>query len=276
MSHLSTRFGRNRTELRSATPLTHDQIRAVAPSIFAADKHESRSSRYTYVPTIDVLDGLKAEGFMPFMVAQARCRTEGKREHTKHLLRLRHAGQIQASEASEILLLNSHDGTSSFQLLSGVFRFVCANGMICGDTHNDVRVRHSGNIIDNVIEGATRVLEDFRLVDEQKEGMKLLTLNTGEQNAFAHAALALKFDTTLAPAPVSESQILAPRRAADTAGDLWTVLNRTQENLIRGGLRGRTATGARTTTRPVQGIDQNIKLNRSLWLLAEEMRKLMR
>lgn len=274
MSHLATRFGRNRTELRSATPLTHDQIKSVAPSIFAAAAHDSRSSRYAYVPTIELLNGLKREGFEPFMVAQAKTRKADRHEFTKHLIRLRHASQITAPESNEILITNSHDGSSSVQLLSGVFRFVCANGLICGDTRHDVRVRHSGNVIDEVIEGATRILSDFSTLDEQMGGMKALTLNVGEQNAFAHAALALKFDTDLTPAPVTESQILAPRRVADTGNDLWTVLNRTQENLVRGGLYGRKANGGRTTTRPVQGIDQSIKLNRSLWLLGEEMRKL--
>ena len=34
------------------------------------------------------------------------------------------------------------------------------------------------------------------------------------------------------------------------------------------------AKGNRTKTRPIQGIDQNVQLNRGLWVLAEEMRKL--
>jgi len=29
------------------------------------------------------------------------------------------------------------------------------------------------------------------------------------------------------------------------------------------------------STRPVTGIDQNVKLNRALWVLADEMRKLV-
>ena len=135
-------------------------------------------------------------------------------------------------------------------------------------------MRHSGNIVDNVIEGATRILEDFELVDGQKDSMKALTLNKGEQSVFANAALALKYETDIAPAPITESQLLEPKRMADRADDLWTTLNRVQENLVRGGLRGRSATGKRVTTREVQGIDQSIKLNRALWVLAEGMRKL--
>ena len=271
---LASRFGRNLTVLRSDSPLSDEQINTVAPSIFALDKHTSRSERYTYIPTGQVLQGLRKEGFSPFMVCQTRTRDEAKREHTKHLVRLRHASQIEASEANEIVLLNSHDGTSSYQMLAGVLRFVCANGLVFGDTQSDIRVRHSGNIVDNVIEGAFRVLEGFELVDVQKDGMKALSLTPVEQTIFARAALALKYDTDVAPAPITETQVLHARRNADLGGNLWTTFNRVQENLMRGGLDGRSATNKRMTTRPVQGIDQGIKLNRALWLLADEMRKL--
>lgn len=271
---LSSRFGRNQHVLRSNVPLSDEQITAVATSIFAEEKHASRSERYTYIPTSDVLRGLRKEGFSPFMVCQTRTRDDAKRDHTKHMIRLRHASQIDGKEANEIILLNSHDGSSSYQMLSGVFRFVCSNGMVCGDILSDIRIRHKGNIVDNVIEGAFRVLDDFELVNGQKNGMKSLTLNEGEQAAFARAALTLKYDTELTPAPITENQILRPKRMEDRSDDLWTTFNRVQENLIRGGLRGRSATGQVSTTREVKGIDQNIKLNRALWVLAEEMRKI--
>lgn len=91
---------------------------------------------------------------------------------------------------------------------------------------------------------------------------------------YARAALSLKYDDPQKPAPVTENQILLSRRAEDTKPDLWSVFNRTQENLTKGGLSGRTANGSRQKTRPVLGIDQNIKLNRALWLLADGMRQL--
>lgn len=270
---LASRF-RNQVSFRSHVPLTEAQIMAVAPSIYAEEKHASRSDRYTCIPTGDVLRGLEKEGFSPFMVCQARPRDADKHQHAKHMVRLRHASQIDSREANEIILLNSHDGSSSYQMLAGVFRFVCSNGMVSGDTLSDIRIRHKGNIVANVVEGAFRVLEDFEQIGGQMEGMKALTLNPGEQNAFAHAALALKYDTELAPAPVTESQILLPRRPEDAGRDLWTTFNRVQENMIKGGLRGRSANGQVRQTREVTGIDQNIKLNRALWLLSEEMRKL--
>lgn len=65
-----------------------------------------------------------------------------------------------------------------------------------------------------------------------------------------------------------------PRRTDDSRADLWSMFNRTQENLIKGGLRARAANGRRQINRPVQGIDNGIRLNRALWLLADGLRQL--
>lgn len=115
---LATRFASRSPVLRSEHPLSDDQIRAVAPSIFAAAPHESCSNRYSYIPTATVLQELRGEGFQPFMVCQTRVRRDDRRDYTKHMIRLRHASQINGREANEIILLNSHDGTSSYVLSS--------------------------------------------------------------------------------------------------------------------------------------------------------------
>ena len=271
---LANRFASHSPALRSDTPLSDDQIRRVAPSIFADAPHQSRSERYAYIPTAAVLTELRKEGFQPFMVCQTRVRRDDRRDFTKHLLRLRHASQINGAEANAIILLNSHDGTISDQKLAGQFRFVCANGLVCGDTVADVRVPHKGDVAGQVIEGAFEVLSGFERVQKSRDLMRAITLDDGESEVFARAALALKYDDPDKPAPITESQILMPRRFEDRRPDLWSVFNRTQENLTKGGLHGRSANGRRQQTRPVQGIDSDIRLNRALWLLADGMRQL--
>ncbi len=271
---LSSRFKSGAPALRSDYPLSDDQIRRVAPSIFAEMPHTSRSERYSYIPTCAVLNELRTEGFQPFMVCQTRVRNDDRREFTKHMIRLRHASQINGAEANEIILLNSHDGTSSYQMLAGMFRFVCQNGLVYGDTLMDVRIPHKGDVTGHVIEGAYEVLGGFERVAESQEAMQAISLDSGEAEVFASAALTLKYDDPERPSPITESQILMPRRRDDRNSDLWSVFNRTQENLIKGGIPGRTATGNRQRTRAVAGIDQNIKLNRALWLLADGLRKL--
>lgn len=272
---LASRFGYNSPVLYRKSPLSDDQIRRVARSIFGDAPHASRSQRYAYIPTSTVLAGLRKEGFEPFMVAQTRVRDAGRREFTKHTMRLRHVSRQSDTEAGEVILLNSHDGTSSYQMIAGLFRFVCMNGLVCGDVVEDIRIPHKGSVVDGVIEGAFDVLEGFDLVREVRNDMRAITLNEGEGQAFARAALALRYEPSKTrPAPITEAQLLRPRRVEDGRDDLWTTFNRVQENLLQGGLPARTATNRRTHTRRVEGIDQGVKLNRALWVLADEMKKL--
>lgn len=260
----------NQFAFRSNEPLTNDQIARYAPSVLAEEAHESRGERYAFIPTIHVLEGLRKEGFQPFEVRQTKCRDEGKRDFTKHLIRLRHADAITSQgEVPEIVLLNSHDGTSSYQLLAGLFRFVCSNGLIAGDICNDIRVRHSGRVVDDVIEGSYRVLDNIRLVQDRVEQYRAIDLAPEEQNAFAQSAALLRWDED--KVPVDAERILAVRRWEDRKTDLWTTFNRAQENLLNGGLRGRTTTGKRTTTRAVGGVNENVKLNKALWTLADSL-----
>jgi len=277
-SSLATRFASNAHALRSALPLAEHEMRLAAPSIFAAGKHASRSERYTYIPTIEVLRGLRAEGFEPFMVAQGKSRIAGKADYTKHMIRMRHAGQVTARpEANEIILINSHDGASSYQMLAGVLRFVCCNGLVVGDIAHDIRIPHKGDVRDEVIEGAFRVLDDFERVDASIAEMKAVSLDAGEERALATAALALRYgegDDVRATAPITAEQLTEARRSDDVGASLWLVTNRLQENLQRGGQPGRSTQGRRIRTRAVKSIDRTVSLNRALWVLAEEMRRL--
>ena len=273
MATLATSFKNISGLIRSESPLSDEQIFRAAPSVFADAPHSSRSARYAYIPTADIVNGLRGEGFMPFMVCQAKTRTEGKADYTKHLLRFRHQGQINGDTANEIILVNSHDGTSSYQMLAGCFRFVCHNGLICGDTVEDLRIRHTGDILSNVIEGAYRIVGEFAQVEAGKDMMQGIDLNLRQQNAFVNAALSLRY----APdenSPITAQQLNQPRRTDDRGCDLWRTFNRVQENLLQGGLQGLNRNGGRITTRKVTSVSENVRLNRALWTLAEEMARL--
>ncbi|MEY0882594.1 DUF932 domain-containing protein, partial [Providencia stuartii] len=160
MTRLASRFGAANS-IRRDRPLTIEELFRTVPSVFSEEKHESRSERYSYIPTITLLDSLQKEGFYPFFACQTRVRDDSRRDHTKHLLRLRRHDQITGSQVPEIILLNSHDGSSSYQMLPGFFRAICCNGLVCGDTFAEVRVPHKGDVVNKVIEGAYEVLGTF-------------------------------------------------------------------------------------------------------------------
>ena len=94
---LASRFGRT-NQIRRDRPLTREEMKQVVPSVFSADRHGSRSEKYAYIPTITLLENLQREGFEPFFACQSRVRDPDRREHTKHLLRLRRTGQITGQQ----------------------------------------------------------------------------------------------------------------------------------------------------------------------------------
>lgn len=270
---LASRFGAVNL-VRRDRPLTRDELAHYVPSVFSEEKHESRSERYTYIRTITLLDNLQREGFQPFFASQTRVRDQSKREHTKHMLRLRREEQITGKQVPEIILLNSHDGSSSYQMLPGLFRAVCQNGLICGESFGEIRVPHRGNVVENVIEGAYEILGVFDRVEERLDAMQSLALPPPAQYALANAALEYRFGQDYQP--VTVSQLLAPRRREDYSDDLWTVYQRVQENLMKGELSGRNTKGRSSRTRAVPRIDGDVKLNRTLWVMTENMLELFR
>lgn len=278
----------NTARFDSGRAMTEDEIRAVAPSVFAVTAHESRSERFAPIPTIEVLRALSREGFEVVGARQAVTRVEGKKAFTKHLLRMRkmdignsvayHVGDT----VCEMLLKNANDGTCQYDLMAGLFRIRCLNSLVAqiGELA-EVKVRHSGEVANKVIEGTYRVVGEAQKALAAPADWSQMSLSRDESHAFAKAAHVLRFGEAEeggAPPAIRPEQLLNVRRTGDASADLWTTFNVVQENAIRGGLHGVTRDAnnrrRRMSTRPINGIDQDIKLNKALWVLAQEMAKL--
>ncbi|CCG08211.1 Putative uncharacterized protein [Pararhodospirillum photometricum DSM 122] len=275
---LATRFGRNSHQISGREALDNEALYRHVPSVFAREAHDSRSDRYVYVPTIEIVEGLRKEGWFPFFAVQSVPRDGSRHGHAKHMLRLRRDDGIGKPEAAEVIIVNSHDGTSAYQMFAGMLRFVCTNSMIAGERFEEVRVPHKGGIQDRIIEGVYTVAEDFPRLIDATETMKDTRLSSDEQRVLAEASLVARYGED--ESPVRPDQIIAPRRREDVGQSLWSTFNVIQENLIRGGLDGRRTNAEgrirRSQTRAINGIDQNVGLNRALWTLAEGMQRLKR
>jgi hypothetical protein len=255
--------------------------------VFATTAHESRSDRFAPIPTIEVIRGLAKEGFEVVGARQSLTRVPGKADFTKHLLRLRRidadASYAVGDTVAEMLLKNANDGTSVYDLFAGLFRIACLNSMVASlGSIDSVKVRHTGrNIVDNVIEGTFRVVENAKLALAAPAQWSQIKLDRDEAMAMADAARVIRFGDAdgNVESPIQAGQLLIPRRPADTEGNLWTAFNVIQENAVRGGLSGirvdaETGRRRRATTRGVNGIDQDVKLNRALFQLANRMAEL--
>ena len=267
---LDTSFANHANAFSQA--LTIETLRERTPAVFASGAHERTSSKYTFIPTERVLSGLMGAGFVPVDARQALTRRNSP-QHARHVLRLRRRFETVALKDSipEIVFLNSHDGTSAYQLRMGIYRVVCTNGLIVSrGAFPAYCVPHRGDVVDAVVSGALEVSERFELLAANVERMENRPMFLEEQVGFAERALALRYpDPSLSG--MQPSQLLTIRRPEDAGDDLWNVLNRVQENLLRGGLSRRSASGRLTRTRRITSIREDVRINGQLWDLATEL-----
>ena len=230
--------------------LSLEALRERAPAVFAESAHERLSPKYTFIPTERVLSGLMQAGFVPVDARQTQhAGLESATCAARVRLRRRFETVQLRDSVPEIVFLNSHDGTSAYQLRLGIFRVVCTNGLIVSrGAFPAYCVAHRGNVVDDVVAGALEMSERFERLAAQVERMEQRYLLKDEQLGFAERALALRFPDP-AEAGMQPSQLLTCRRVEDAGDNLWSILNRCQEELLRGGLSRRPRAGDYPTRR---------------------------
>lgn len=247
------------------------------------------SDKYSFIPTTRILETLNDNGWYPVQANEIKVRKAERDGYQKHLIRLRN-DMFQAkgfdSLAPEIVLTNSHDGYASFQLMAGIFRFVCSNGLIVADSLvANHRIRHQGYTEEVVKEAIYNIVEDTPKIFNKIEEFKDIKLTVDEQRLYGAAALDLLYDDEQLKGKVVEDTItnlLRPRRETDRDLNLWNTFNVIQEKCIKGGRflvenknsRYNTYSYKRTRkTKEVKSIDKNVKLNKALWRITEYFSK---
>jgi len=269
----------------STVAMTNDQIMLNAPSVFATAPHNEVSARYGFMPTIEVVDALASEGWQVVDATQKNVRTVSKRLLTTHLLRFRRLeNEITVGDSVvELVLKNSHDRSSAFVLHAGIFRQVCANGIVIADsTFNKLSVRHGKTVVKDIIGGSHEIIKDVPSICTAVEGLQATELTPAERSIFARTAYTMAHGelpkNSLTTYDDVVKQMLEPKRRADTGSDLWTTYNVVQENIIKGGIRtakvNKKGQLRRATSRAVKNIDKDIRLNKCLFEMATEMKKL--
>lgn len=259
--------------------ITTQQLIEAAPAA-AATSPASRCSRaYNFVDTMEVLSALRGEGFVPVRASQ-RAVVEDRWDshlHARHSIALHLEGAEKLSRTMraagavpEMRLVNSSDGSTKFSLSMGVFRLVCANGLVAFREEGSVVETHRRISAQEVIARARKLSALSLPLFAQIAIWQRQALNDRATQRFAREALALRL-----PSATEEERgawnldsLLEVRRAEDAEQTLWNVLNRVQESAMRGLFNGQTAEGRALTSRPLTDIAREIRFNQQLWQLA--------
>lgn len=240
------------------------------PAVYASTPAAHVSPRYKFVPTMEYIQAFESRGWK-VTSSLAQNKRKGSVEHGKHMVTMLHEDFDRVPTTNlgglvpRIHLVNSHDWSSAFKVIMGIFRLVCSNGMMVahGAVSQASFTHHAATARD-----ISEVLTDAFFLNVQQsmkaaEVWSRIELSDDEAMNFATIARNLRFGED---SEVKPEALLTPRRNEDAGTNLWLTFNRLQENTTKGGMR---FAGMQRASRPLVGIDATVKVNSGLWEAAE-------
>jgi hypothetical protein len=251
--------------------------------VFATTKHDRLTDRYVALHTSDLIPVMQDYGYAPVQAAQKRSRKVAA-EHSAHMIafaRTIDTDFAQGDVRPEIILYNSHDGSSSVKLFAGAFRFICSNGIVAGDGFQN-RMYHNTSALSGFEDMLRNTVANLPAMMERINLLKSVQLSSASAYEMAKRSVATRwdmYDTQEKGVYAIEktiTDVLAINRNEDDHMDAFTVFNRIQESVIRGkafvkSLTEATPYGSIRKARPINSVKENIRINGELWDIAEEM-----
>jgi len=218
---------------------------------------------------------MRTLGFAPVQVRQGMKKAPDGRAFAMHEIRFQKLGTAWADQTRELgqivpeaIFRNSHDRTSGADMGAGLKRLVCLNGMTVMDSAMRFAVRHTGReLTGNFLNAVNAIAGQFARVVDTARAWQKLELSSEQMRQFSQEAVRLR-GTTIA---VEQHNVLFARRPLDRGMDLWSVFNRAQENLTRGGAQGRSPGGAWRTVPGIKSLAVDIDFNKKLWAEAAKL-----
>ena len=268
------------------TALSTERIQQLAPAVFSNTKAERLTDRYASLNTSELLPIMADYGYFPMQAAQKKNR-KGETQHSSHMLsfaKTYHTEEVIGAVRPEIILYNSHDGSSSVRLFAGCFRFICSNGIVAGDGFQS-RIYHNARAITGFEDMLRNTVDALPTLMERIEKLRQTKLLYSQAQAMARAGVQTRwsmFNTEeLVKQPngvyATEATVrdaLKVQRNEDDYMDAFTVFNRIQEAVVRGNafvksLTEKNSEGIMRKARPVNSVSEGIRINSELWDIAD-------
>ena len=282
--------------------LNDEEIRHLCPVALKSTMTNSEinklglSKHYSFVPTIKVVNDLRALGYECVDATQVKARKKSTNGYQKHMLTFEHpdykVDQVKEVELADgttetqisppeeypqLLLTNSHDGGNAFTLSAGIFRLVCSNGLVIKtEDYGSARLVHKGYSFEAVQELVKQFEETVDEVLTKITAMKKVQLTKEQQIEFAKQAALLRFKSKSynednIEKVVNIDDLLNVDRKEDAGDGLYEVFNRVQESLINGKYTYLGTKDKPRKARPIKNFKQNIEVNSKLSELAFEL-----
>lgn len=241
------------------------------PVLHTIVPHEDASSKYSLISSIEIINQLKNYNWHVTSVQVAPTKDASRKDKQVHCVRLRHFDDLMSPQESavELLFFNSFDRSKAFTISIGIYRFSCANGLVVGETFDSYKLRHIGDLENNLDEIIHKITEFKPKLEQKIRNFSSLILSQQDMENYAKLSVPLKFASHL---EIDSKQLLESHRDEDRKDtSLYTIMNVIQENLIRANniVGVNKNTGRRFTSRKITSLLKDHEINVGLFDLAE-------
>lgn len=245
--------------------LTLQTLKEIAPSVFATAPSPKMSQKYTFVPTMDIVENFDREGWKVYSAKQV-----GKGQFAQHELRLRNGELPNVGDSLiEAVVRNSHNGLSTFSVSAGLHRLVCSNGLTVPTSIADsISVRHMRFDVDMVKQITDQFAERLPLIQRSVGKMESTLLDEERLIDFVNKSAIIRWEKGVVP-KINVEDFLRPERDGDVGNSVWKTFNVIQEKFVRGGLQYKSGKGRLVTMKELKNFQNINKINTNLWELAE-------
>jgi len=254
--------------------LSREQIAQKAPAVLSNDFKSTLTSRYTHIPTSVLLEDMSKLGWQVVDVKQQSSRTSTSVAHKKHLVVFRNPDlMIKGKDGDDvypqILIVNSHDGTSSFQFCAGIFRLICSNGLVvCTENFGKTCLRHSGYTFTHLQQIVSDLTKSIPNTIDTLNKFTNTTMTNAMMEEFVEKAIQIRFNDGKVHS-VNVGDVLTPTRNEDAGNSLWKVFNRVQERLVQGNFVYNNGNPRKSRkARSIKNLKRDIEFNEKLFFLA--------
>ena len=244
-------------------------------------KHAQRSIRYEHVTTKALGEIFEAQGFGIVKYAQSKVKNQVDSSHARHLVKFRYQNDdIKIGDTKpEIIVQNDGLGTRSLRISFGLYRLVCANGLVIGSNLFKLALNHDKNIHSNLAEAIPKLLNQKDMLVDQYNQFVKADLTLGQISDLSKAAFEIQTkNTSLDLINVDLNQYITARRWEDSSVNGWTVFNRIQENLFRKQIYAQVRNDRNEVeTKALRRVSENsqraLEMNVDLWNAATSILK---
>ena len=263
--------------------LNADKIQELAPAVYTETKNPERSNRYAHINTAQAITILADHGYQVTQAAQVRNRTQAATLYGQHMIALSNPDIAPGDGEGrpEIVLYNSGDGKSALRMFAGFYRFICSNGIVAGNGF-EVKAAHYQTTAGKFEEMIKTAGERLPVMYDNVTRLKAFEVPYQAEIRLAEQAMKLRWNEY--PAPIMQSDIkpgtyaagstavglLKIKRSEDLQPNAWTIFNKIQEGLIRGGPEVISVTknnpgGSYRKSKALGSVASSLKVNRNLW-----------